>query len=434
MTALFPYQVEGALFLAQRGRALLADEPGLGKTAQAIAACDSLDARKVRVICPASVVDNWKREFMRFQNMPREMYSWGDKAWATRPFVNVCSYDRAAREAAAMPAVDVLILDEAHYLKNPKAKRTKAVFGPKCDGTGGLVERAKHVFLLTGTPAPNNPAELWPMLRAVMPGAIDTNGRPASYWGFVERYCRTVDNGFGIKIVGGKNLDKLKANLQPYVLRRKKTEVLKDLPPIRFDTLPLSSESALRALRGYGQEIDLIRKALERKGADGLAEIATHVASLRRVIGLSKVGPVVDWVTEWLEAGGEKIVLFAYHRDVLAQMQDAFASQAVTVTGSTASEDRQGAVDAFQNDPNTRIFLGQITAAGTGVTLTAASDLLFVESSWVPAENEQAAMRIHRIGQKNACLVRFASLVGSLDEDIQRACMRKAADIAKLFG
>jgi len=420
-TPLFPYQQTGAAFLAQKGRALLADEPGLGKTAQAIAACDSLGARYVTVVCPASVRENWKREFRRFSN--------------TDPVLHVASYDAAARKGDYFTsAIDVLILDESHYLKTRTAKRTKAIFGPKCDGVGGLVERAKHVFCLTGTPTPNNPSELWPMLRAVMPDAITPeSGKPTSYWGFVSQYCCTRDNGFGVEIVRGKNLDKLKERLSPFVLRRKKSEVLKDLPPITFDELPLTSIDALKALKGHDAEMKLIRDTLEKKGVDGLAEVASHVASLRRVIGLSKVGLVVEWVKEWLDGGGGKIVLFAYHRDVIAHLQNAFGSLAQSVTGSTHPGDRQRCVDEFQHG-HASIFIGQITAAGTGITLTAASDMVFVESSWVPAENEQAAMRIHRIGQKNACIVRFATLAGSLDEQIQRACLRKATDIARLFG
>lgn len=429
MPELFPYQVEGAKFLASRGRALLADEMGLGKSAQAIAACDALDAQDVIVVCPASVRENWRREFERFGKFERVVHVW--------------SYDYVARNAPDNAGADVLILDEAHYLKNHKAKRTKAIFGEKCDGNGGLIERAKHVFLLTGTPTPNHPAELWPMLRAVMPDAISPRysngvGRPAgvrmkplSYWSFVQRYCRTRDNGFGIQIVGGKNLDQLKAAIAPYVLRRKKDEVLKDLPPIRFDDLPLDGKITLP--QDCCDEVRLVYDTFQEKGVEGLKEIAVHVAKYRRLCGLAKVAPVVEWIGDQIDSL-KKLVVFAQHREVIGALQQAFGNLAVSVTGSTYPEDRQRCVDTFQKDENIPLFIGQIQAAGTGITLTAASDLLFVESSWVPAENEQAAMRIHRIGQKNACLVRFATLPGSVDEQIQRAVMRKTADIAKLFG
>jgi SWI/SNF-related matrix-associated actin-dependent regulator 1 of chromatin subfamily A len=166
-----------------------------------------------------------------------------------------------------------------------------------------------------------------------------------------------------------------------------------------------------------------------------LREIAPHVAQLRRLTGLAKVKSCVDWIEDFIEGGGGKLVVFAHHRDVIDGVNKALAAQGtyvLAITGDTPSADRQTYIDAFQ-DGAAQVFIGQIQAAGTGITLTAASDALFVESSWVPAENEQAAMRIHRIGQRNACLVRFAALAGSIDEDIQRAVMRKTADIKKLF-
>ncbi|WP_197286585.1 MULTISPECIES: DEAD/DEAH box helicase [unclassified Chelatococcus] len=419
---LFPYQEEGAAFLARVGRGLLADDMGLGKTAQAIAAARKIAARRVIIVCPASLCENWRREFKRFwPDFPGELF--------------VKSYNKVDDFGGATTC-DVLILDEAHYLKNKDAKRTRAIFGPRCDGKGGLVERAKQVFLLTGTPTPNNPAELWPLARAVFPDAIlnpKIPGKPLAYWPFVGRYCKTFDNGFGIKITGGKNLKELRERIAPYVLRRRKEEVLTDLPPIRFDTLPLEGIRLPVVLNDAGKvEAEIIRKTLAEKGVGGLAEIAPHVASLRRITGLAKVGPVVEWVRDWLDAGGSKIVLFAHHKEVIAALSDAF-DRAVVVTGSTTPAVRQAAVDSFQNDPNTRVFIGQLQAAGTGLTLTAASDLLFVETSWVPAENQQAAMRIHRIGQRNACLVRVATLAGSIDEDVQKAVLRKMQDIRSLW-
>lgn len=425
----FPYQIDGAAFLASRKRALLADDMGLGKSAQAILAAKEVNAFMVVVVCPASVVQNWHREIERF---------WPELA--KRRTYNVVSYDYMTRNVEntdwfGSNPDSVLILDEAHYLKTRDAKRTKAIFGPKCDGAGGLVERARYVFLLTGTPAPNHAAELWPMLRAVMPESIATaTGRPMAYWTFVSRYCRTTDNGFGLKIVGGKNLDKLKAALAPHMMRRKKEEVLKDLPPIRFDTLAV--EGKLTLPQDCADEVRLVYETVEKKGIDGLREIAPHVAKLRRLTGLAKVQSCVDWIKDWLEAGGKKLVVFAHHRDVIDGIFFGLREAkvlALKLDGSMGQTWRQQVIDNFQEPDGASVFIGQIQAAGTGITLTAASDALFVESSWVPAENEQAAMRIHRIGQKNACLVRFAALAGSIDEDIQRAVMRKTADIAKLF-
>lgn len=423
MVDLFPYQQTGARFLASapsKGR-LLADEPGLGKTAQAIAACDELRARDrcVLVICPASVRENWKREFDRFSTT------------GIRPIVT--SYDAAARGALCATMVpagdqwDVLILDEAHMLKTAKAKRTQSVFGPE-----GLASLAKHVFLLTGTPTPNHPAELWPALHAVMPDAIlGKNGKPLPYWSFVQKYCRTRDNGFGIQIVGGKNLAELRERLAPFVLRRKKADVLKDLPPIRFAELPLSSDFKMPP--EIAALIPDVEKALEN-GVEGLKAIAPHVASLRRITGLAKVNPVSEWIKDQLDGGMRKLVVFAHHREVLQALTVDAARHGfdyACITGDTTN--RQAEVDRFQNIGKCRLFFGQIQAAGTGITLTAASDCVLVESDWTPSSNEQAVMRIHRVGQNSACLVRVATLAGSIDERIQRAVMRKLETIDKLW-
>lgn len=425
MPELFPYQREGAAFLAEKGVALLADEPGLGKTAQAIAATqDTHSAPDVVVVCPASVRENWYREFERF--------------WSGLVSYNlkVESYDKVARGVLKDFYCDVLILDEAHYLKSRTAKRTQAVFGQRCDGKGGLVERANHVFLLTGTPMPNQPAELWPMLRALFPDSIPAaSGKPRNYFQFVNKFCRTRNNGFGTVIEGAKNIEQLRAIVSPFTLRRKKEDVLKDLPPLRLDTLALDTEISLPP--EVSELVPEIEAALDKDGIAGLAKLAPHVATLRRYTALAKVEPVCRWIKDWFEGGGGQLVVFAHHREVIDALFHYTATQtglkSDRLTGATPADKRQYIVDRFQKGVS-NVFFGQIQAAGTGITLTAASDALFVESSWVPAENEQAAMRIHRIGQREACLVRFAMIPGSIDERIQKAVVRKTADIVQLFG
>jgi SWI/SNF-related matrix-associated actin-dependent regulator 1 of chromatin subfamily A len=421
LVTLHPYQIVGAEWLSSRQAALLADDMGLGKSAQAIRACDDLLAHTVLVVCPASVVENWRREFAKFSVL------------GTVP--TVYSYDAITRGTAKLlHHYGVLILDEAHYLKSRDAKRTQAIFGEKCDGEGGLAERAEYVFALTGTPMPNHPAELWPMLRALAPETITgKSGRPMHYWPFVTSYCTTRDNGFGIQITGGKRHDVLREKLQPFMLRRLKSEVLTDLPPITWGELFV--EGKIDVFKEMKEGSALVDKVLREKGVDGLREIAPHVATLRRLTGLAKVAPVVEWVKEWLESTDRKLVLFAHHREVIEGLHEKFGHQCVVLTGSTSSEGRQRAIDRFQSrEGYPRILLGQIQAAGVGITLTAASDVLFVESSWVPAENSQAAMRVHRIGQVNPCLIRFATLAGSIDEQIQKAVARKTADITKILG
>lgn len=425
-----PYQRRGAAFLHLNGRALLADDMGLGKTAQAVVAAKSdIFVFSVMVVCPASVVENWKREF--------------DMWWPDRDEIGVnlrvVSYNKAVRPEYQKDNPDVLILDEAHYLKNYKAKRTKAILGE-----GGLAARSGAVYALTGTPMPNNPSELWPLLQSLAPQTIENpkSKRPYSYWQFVKKFCKTRDNGFGTQITGGKNLDDLKQRLEGFMLRRLKKDVAEDLPPIEFGQLyveaginDVADLFTSEERQEYLEQYKLVADTLKKEGVEGLAKIASHVATLRRLTGVTKVKPVVEYVRDWLDGTDGKIVLFAWHRDVMAGLMDAMpATKTVWLTGAQDQQTRQQAVDLFQNDPDTRIFIGQIQAAGTGITLTAASNALFVESSWVPADNQQAAMRIHRIGQTEPCLVQFATLSGSIDDQVMNAVRRKTADITQLLG
>jgi SWI/SNF-related matrix-associated actin-dependent regulator 1 of chromatin subfamily A len=424
--------VTGVKWLQERDFALLADEPGLGKSAQAIRACEGCS--RILVLCPASLRGNWAREFQLFQQTSRTI----DAVLGKTPVgadVTIASYDFAARYPEALAgAYDVLILDESHYLKNHKSKRTKAVFGAKCDrGIDSIAANADRVICLSGTPAPNNPAELFPVVRALRPDLLDK--RQQNYWGFINKYCRLRDTGFGVQIEGGKNMGELRERLEPFILRRRKHDVLPDLPAMRWETLyldgVLSRELSVLTKELSGQ----IEAALEADGIEGLAKLAPHVAKLRRLTGLLKVDGVIETVTNEVEHDG-KIVLFAHHTAVIESLESGLRDAGfgvVVVDGAAPASARTARIEAFQNDASVNVFVGQLTAAGTGLTLTAASECIIVESSWVPAENEQAAMRIHRIGQKRACRVRFATLADSIDEKINRAVMRKAADIATLF-
>lgn len=440
MVALYPYQIDGGNFLFWKKQAILADEPGVGKTYQALLAAKLVAAEQalrqlsatVGIICPASAVPVWQAAI---------------DAMGLRDQANfvVTSYNRAVKELRFVQP-DVLILDEAHYLKTRDSKRTWDILGVKCDGESGvedgvpypagIIENVPYIFALTGTPTPNNPAELWPLLRALAPGALiepakndPSTPKPMSYWQFVSRFCKTKMNFVGRpQITGGKNIAKLKAAIAPYVLRRTKADVLPQLPPIRFDTLPLAVGKIPPAV---SKEWDRVATVFHVKGVEGLRELAPHVAELRRLTGLLKVAPVLSWLDDWFEGGGGKIVLFAHHKDVIAGLAEGFG--AVTLDGSSSPKQRADAVDRFQNDPACKLFVGQLQAAGTAITLTAASDVLIVEPSWVPSDNEQAAMRCHRIGQRNAVLVRYVSISGSIDDRISRALVDKARTITELW-
>lgn len=429
---LFDYQKVGRDFLSSRATACLWDEPGLGKSFQSLAAAVKLGAKDVNIICPASVRMVWRAECEKLGLDGRIVT---EKKYVGNG-IQIFSYEAASGklfEDIYSNKGDMLIVDEGHYLKgfnsrnvkNPKTGRiekhpplrVEKIFGRQCDRRGSLSEKVTSVWSLTGTPMPNNPSELWPTIHALFPDAImKKDGTPMGYWDFVYKYCVTVDNGFGTQITGGKNLNDLRDRLRGRILRRKKADVLKDLPEIRYYMLPVEGN-----LRGIDvEQSEVITECLRNpEPMEHLRKIAGHVASLRRITGMAKVDSVIKWVEE---SGFKKVVLFAYHTDVINGLRKLEGS--VYIDGSCTQAQREKAVRDFQ-EGDAKVFIGQINAAGTGITLTAANVLMFVETSWVPAENKQAADRIHRIGQKDSCLVYFASIPKSVDEDIIKVIKRK---------
>ncbi|MBB3980126.1 SNF2 family DNA or RNA helicase [Rhizobium azooxidifex] len=425
-----PYQQEGIEWLSTRRRAMLADEPGLGKTMQAIRAVDRLPALFVLVVCPASLVTHWHRQVEEQSN----------GTWS----VFVTSYEGLAgkhKDFVMTNSWCVVIFDEGHFLKNAGSKRTKAAYGDLSEPPGyegGVLALADWCWTLTGTPMPNHSGELYSHLRALDADRVRSpkTGRVWTQQQFEAHFCEMRHAFVGMQIVGTKNDAKLNEKLDGFMLRRLKKDVLPQLPSIRFGELYVDAGVTDEDLGIDPEDIAKIREALETKGVEGLKNQYTHFAALRRATGLAKVKPVIEWLRMWLETTDKKIVVFGHHTDALRAIYHArgINEWAVKIEGSTTQPLRQPLVDRFQTDPKVRVMIGQIGAAGTGLTMTAASDMLFLESSWVPADNAQASMRIHRIGQKNACVVRFAMLPRSIDEQVQKAVMRKSESIARVLG
>jgi SWI/SNF-related matrix-associated actin-dependent regulator 1 of chromatin subfamily A len=423
------YQVIGSEWLAERDNAMLADEPGLGKSVQAIRACDLVFAVNVLIIAPASVVSNWHNEIA--------MWRIGDWTYL------VVSYEGASgryRDQIFCQRWSVVIVDEAQMLRSIGIKRTKTIYG---DVVGilrefdGIIHLADRVWLLSGTPQMNWPIDYYSHFKALASERIRSkkSGKIWSFEQFQSYFCQLQPAFAGMKIVGSRNETELAKRLDGFMLRRLKKDVLPDLPDVRFSEFDIAADMTDIDLGIDPAEAAELKALLERDGVAGLKRAYTHFASLRRVTGLAKVKPIAEYLRMFMETTDRKIVVFAQHTDVLyALRQQKGMERFVHITGSTMPLGRKNAVERFQNDPLIRGFFGQIQAAGTGITLTAASDLLFVEASWVPADNAQAAMRIHRIGQKSLCDVRYAVLPGSIDAIIARAVMRKSESIAKVMG
>lgn len=429
-----PYQFIGAEFLASKRFALLADDMGLGKTAQTVLAADMVRANKILVICPAVARVNWKREFNEFSIYDREfVVCYGSADW---PGVcSVVSYDYATEHHSRLIQMqwDLIIIDESHFVKEPEAKRTVRIYGKD-----GIIRKTQRFWALSGTPAPNHAGELWPMLFTF--GVTNL-----AYDKYVEKFCNGRVVYYGgkpkLKVLGTKKkaIPEIKAMLSKVMLRRLKEEVLKDLPPIKYVDVTVEPGN-VELVWEYVKEENAVEKALSfaRNDDDAslvLEGIADSVATLRRTNGLQKVHAAVEIVTHELNDWAcDKIVIFAYHTEVIDKLKEGLkAFNPVVIRGGVSHKLRQEAIDNFQNDKDCRVFIGNILAAGTAITLTASCQVLFVEQDWVPGNNAQAAMRCHRRGQTRPVFVRCMGIADSIDEKISSVLRRKSQELTQIF-
>lgn len=445
---LYPYQQEGARFLAERPVAACWDGPGLGKTPQAIAAADLVEARRVLVICPAIARINWLREWKRFsgfrlQRGAQIIDSRAQRVHAASDLVIVSFGLAACRpilEQLRVRRWDVVIIDEAHALKTETAEITRAVYGKCVDGVRGIVENAGYVWLLTGTPLPNHAAEVWTHLRALAPERIDFGDGPLNYEQFRMRFCKTRDGLHGVQVIGNQDVEGFRRALAGFFIRRKVEDVLPDLPPLRFEVVTLPAVEAVHGLEALEDHPDIamlhdiLRRSLAGEDDPGELEIDTvAIATLRRLTALAKAHAVGDMLADELDGGLQQVVVFAQHLEAIKAIAERLKRFGVGVIhGAINARDRQAAIDGFQAEKLRGIVL-QLQAGSTAITLTAARDVVFAEASWSPADNLQAAKRCHRIGQRGTVLARFVALASSIDEDVQAVLARKTRAVAELL-
>jgi len=426
----FPHQVTGIDFLANRQNACLWDEPGLGKTFQSLSAAKKVGAKNGIIICPASVRMVWKEECEKL-NIDSHPVT---KKEHLGSGLNVISYNGATtlKDDIIRHKYDSLILDEGHYLKGYNSRRVKvddkwrsfppkrveSVFGPNFNKIGGISGKCDIIWSLTGTPMPNYADELWSTLYTLFPDALEkNNGKLMTYWDFVNRYCKTENNGFADQIVGNKNMSDLRDRLRGRILRRKAEG---NLPSLNYFTLPIEGDNRYLKMLG-GEHEDLMKKALATSDPlDFLKKNGVAYATLRKITGMAKIKAVMQWVKE---SSDEKIVIYAHHKDVMNEFKK--LDNSVFIDGSCTPQQREDAVNDFQNG-KARIFIGQNQAAGTGLTLTKSSVMLLVEPDGVPANNYQIVKRINRIGQTKSCRIYLPSIEGSyIDKNIMRLNQQK---------
>lgn len=412
---------------------------GLGKSAVALETAKRRNVSRLLILCPAVGRLSWVKECARW--WPGEPVTVVTKPGDVTGYVTgimIVAYSSISMSKSstdyvallkALKPFDMSVLDEAHNLKNPGAIRTKAVLVDLKPILGWCLP-------MSGTPMPNHPGELFPILRVLFPETIrKTDGKLMKQYEFENAYCDIENRWFNGRevrqIKGGKNMETLRSKMKPYLIRLSKKQALPQLPDMSFDTYPVSAPNAPPWDIDTGRFSDDALLSLLRD--------SPQLMHLRRILGEAKVRGSVDAISDMLENCKRKVLVFAHHTSVIdGLIQGLLEYGVVSITGSTSASLRTQAIDAFLNNPNIRVFIGNIQAAGTSITLVGpaneVSDVFFVEADWSPGNNVQAASRIHRIGQKDAVQVWFLTAHGTYDDRIQDILVRKAADFHKLFG
>jgi SWI/SNF-related matrix-associated actin-dependent regulator 1 of chromatin subfamily A len=416
---LLPFQKAGVQFLEMaNGRGIVADQMGLGKTIQAIAYLAlHPELRPAVIVVPASLKINWGREIAKWLGVGNRVIVLSgtkahDLALLGSTDIYIINYDILTYWVEHLKEVhpQVLILDEAHYIKHGK----KTLRG---EAAQLLAAEVPHIILLTGTPITSRPIELYPLLNITAPAAW------SNFWQYAHRYCAARNNGWGWDFTGASNLDELYEKTRAYIVRRTKEQVLQELPAKRRVPLAMSTQD----LGEYEKALGEAREQIIYARTAGLPIAANHLALIERMKQAAvsaKLPAAMDWIKDFINSG-EKLVVFVTHHFVVDALMSVFGNKAVRLTGEDRQKARQDAIDRFQNDDEVRLFVGNIQAAGVGITLTAASDVAFLEFGWTPGEHDQAEDRCHRIGQHDSVTCWYLAAEDTIDEKIINLLERK---------
>jgi SWI/SNF-related matrix-associated actin-dependent regulator 1 of chromatin subfamily A len=421
------YQLKAAKFLAARNRAYANMEPGTGKSIVAALVINYLNsflkhAHKTLYICPPFLIENMKKEFEKWvighhkistlsENYGTNVLLIPDSMIGKKEVQNLIKDFAKSFECT-------VFYDEAHRIKELSSARSKAFYGQ-------ILPIFTRAYLMSGTAMPNRPMELFAPLSYLAPECIGFKNK----FEYGRRYCAGHQGRFGWDFTGASNLDELRENMKPFMLTIKKQDVLKELPA-KTEELVLVGEKLPQKLAALDKEIlntysprDLMKSSIALRMNKGSSEL--HIATYRKELGIAKVGHVRNFIEHLLESTKESLLVFAIHKEVIAKLKNELDDyKPLVITGDTPMQERSKIVNAFQKGES-RIFIGNIQASGTGFTMTKASRVVFAESSWVPAENLQAMDRAHRIGQNENVLVHYLVFKHSVDATVMQAVLSK---------
>jgi len=445
-----PYQKAGIAYAIGRKDTMIGDEMGLGKGWQAIGFINYLKPKNVIVVCPATLIFNWRNEAQRLltddelEIVEIEMKS--DRVPERDKLFVIVNYEKLVGDSKFAASItnrswDVAVFDEAQLLKNPESKRSQA-----CIGQDGIMRKSHRCLFLTGTPIENYPKEIWPIASAISPAKFGDR------WAFLKRYCgahQEERNGRKIWVTeGATHLSELQQRLRAtFLVRRLKRDVLPELPPktrqliiLRDDKAKWSSDPRFKKWQQrFDQEYDdkIARLEAAQTEAEFIEAISAlekitgipfeEISELRHEIGKAKLPACLKFLDEMRASTDEPLVIFAHHTDVIEELVKHFGNDAVVISGRTPHKgphSREEAVRSFQAGEK-KIFIGQMKAAGVGLTLTAASTVVFVEEDWVPGTMTQCEDRLCRIGQKKMVHVIHLTLKNTIEVNMMQKVLAK---------
>ena len=397
---LFPHQEEAKQFLLANRRCILADQPRVGKTLPAAAA--ALQHLPAIIVCPAIAKTVWEAAFNKLDpSVPVKVIN-GKKQAAEiiASSVTIVNYDILS-SVTTFSGIKTVVFDECHRLKNNKAIRTKAAML--------MMKKIDRVYALSGTPIPNRPIELWPILHGL---GIYRGG----WFDFAARYAKMWSAPWGMDVSGASNIPELKALMRPYVLRRKKEDIFMDYrqPQVSLVTFDLPIDKR-------EQQFDadaLVANPNALMAFEGLAEIM-------REAGMRKIKAASEFISDLLQSG-EPIVVFAHHKDVVHGLVEELKDhKPVVVVGDTPSAKRTENIAAFQSG-QTKVIVGNIAAMSEGVDLSAADTIVFVECTWSTSALEQASSRVENINKSGVKpVIYLLTIRASLDHNVLAKVLKK---------
>lgn len=418
-----PFQEIGRDFLVANKQCLLADQMRLGKSVQSIRAAEKLRAKRILVGCPATVKLGWEREFHKWDRRGLNVHVvFGKKAVIPDADVVICNYDLMIYPEIFHQLNDrrwsVGIWDECHYLKGPESRRTKSVFLK-----GALASRCVFNWPMSGTPILNRPVEMYPVLFALAKNIIKPY---TSYGTFTRHFCGGHWDGVEWAAKGATNKLELNARLNNgFMLRRTKKEVFSELPDPDLELFPIPQEGT------HVKEI-IAREFSWDKSDAKFADVGGNgeeVSTVRHELALYKVPTVVKHCKHLLTLT-DKLVVWAWHRDVIDQLKEGLKFfRPMIIRGGVSAAKKNKIETEFRDDPTRKVIIANYLAGGVSLDFSIADIQIFVEFSWTPGDMEQAMARLESLAKLKKTLCQFCVVQGSLEERMMRVAIDKKQNI-----